>query len=106
VGGIAVFISYFVSFALVRVEPGGLSEKELALVWSLLPAALVVFAVGLIDDFWGLKPWQKLGGQLAAAGLAYWAGIRIHFLAGHATEGWWSLRNFTLGAFLNMLQNE
>jgi UDP-GlcNAc:undecaprenyl-phosphate/decaprenyl-phosphate GlcNAc-1-phosphate transferase len=91
VGGIAVFISYFVSLALVQVEPGGLSEKELALVWSLLPAALVVFGIGLIDDFWGLKPWQKIAGQLAAAGLAYSAGIRMQFVAGHAMEGWWSL---------------
>ena len=72
VGGIAVLISYFVS-----VYVGAPREANLSLVWTLLPAALVVFAVGLIDDFLGLKPWQKIAGQLAAIGLAYWSGVSM-----------------------------
>lgn len=87
IGGIAILVSYFGAF----YWPGGLGEAHLSLLWTLLPAALVVFAVGLIDDLWGLKPWQKLTGELAAAGLAYWSGVRITSLVGYPTESWWSL---------------
>ncbi len=91
IGGIAVAISYFISYALAAYGSGGVEEAQLSLVWALLPAAVVVFSVGLIDDFVGLKPWQKVAGELAAAGLAYWAGVRILGVAGHPMESWWSL---------------
>ena len=42
----------------------------------------MIFATGLIDDLVGLKPWQKLLGQAGAAGLAYWAGVRVAVFAG------------------------
>lgn len=58
------------------------------LVARLLPAALVIFAVGLIDDLFQLKPWQKLLGQLGAAVLAIFAGVRIFAIAGHPTGDW------------------
>jgi UDP-GlcNAc:undecaprenyl-phosphate/decaprenyl-phosphate GlcNAc-1-phosphate transferase len=90
IGGIAVFVSYFVSFVIAYYGAAGFDRAELSLVWALLPAAGVVFAVGLIDDFMGLKPWQKLAGQLAAAAMAYAAGVRILAVAGHSIE-WWSI---------------
>ena len=86
VGGIGVLISYFVA-----VYAGAPSETNLSLVWTLLPAVLVVFAVGLIDDFIGLKPWQKLGGQLAAIGLACSSGVIMSSVAGRNLEIWWSV---------------
>ena len=86
VGGIAVLISYFVA-----VSAGAPPEANLSLVWTLLPAALVVFAVGLIDDVLGLKPWQKLVGQLAAIGLAYWSGVSISSVAGRTLDNWWAV---------------
>jgi UDP-GlcNAc:undecaprenyl-phosphate GlcNAc-1-phosphate transferase len=91
VGGIAIFIAYFLSFWLSRYFPGGLGAAHLSLVWTLLPAVLVVFAVGLIDDFIGLRPWQKIVVETAAAGLAYWSGVRIYSVVGLATGDWWSL---------------
>jgi UDP-GlcNAc:undecaprenyl-phosphate GlcNAc-1-phosphate transferase len=90
VGGIAVAISYFVSYYLASLQPGGLTATQTSLAVSLLPPATVVFVIGLIDDFVGLRPWQKLAGQLAAACMAYWAGVRILSVAGHATGDWWS----------------
>jgi hypothetical protein len=89
VGGIAVAISYFGSFWLVSRYPGGLESRQVSLVWALLPSALVIFAIGLIDDFLGLKPWEKLAGQSGAAALAYWSGIRMMTIDGYAT-GWWN----------------
>lgn len=91
VGGIAITISYFVSFFLIHPNVDSGVAGELSLVWRLFPAALLIFAVGLIDDFFGLKPWQKIIGQLAAAALAYWEGVRILNVAGYSTQNWWSL---------------
>jgi UDP-GlcNAc:undecaprenyl-phosphate GlcNAc-1-phosphate transferase len=90
VGGIAVAISYFASIYIGGAAPGGFTPADLSLVSAIMPAVLVVFAVGLIDDFLGLKPWQKLLGQLIGAGLAYWAGVRVLAVGGYEL-GWWSI---------------
>jgi UDP-GlcNAc:undecaprenyl-phosphate GlcNAc-1-phosphate transferase len=59
----------------------------------LLPALGVVFLVGVIDDLYGLRPWQKLAGEMMAAGWVYWAGIRIYDLFGFGAvhSHWFSL---------------
>ena len=44
---------------------------------------MLVFVTGLADDVFGLKPWQKLLGITAAAGLACWGGLRIEGLVFH-----------------------
>jgi UDP-GlcNAc:undecaprenyl-phosphate/decaprenyl-phosphate GlcNAc-1-phosphate transferase len=92
VGGVAIVIAYFLSFGFILVAPyRGLSfdiHAVLPRALVLLPAAGVMFAVGLIDDLWGLKPWQKLAGQMAAALLAFWAGVRIDFLGWHQLRFW------------------
>jgi UDP-GlcNAc:undecaprenyl-phosphate GlcNAc-1-phosphate transferase len=82
VGGIAIALGYVLSLMI----GGGLggAEAELSLLTGLFPAAALVFGIGLIDDFIGLKPWHKLGGQLVAAGLAYWAGVRVVGVAGYS----------------------
>ncbi|HEY6390473.1 MAG TPA: MraY family glycosyltransferase [Bryobacteraceae bacterium] len=95
VGGLPIAISYIAAYALLLVSP--LTAKavlagHLPFVWSLLPALLVIFATGLADDIAGLRPWEKLLGQTAAAALAYGAGVRI-LAVGHYSTGhwWWSL---------------
>jgi UDP-GlcNAc:undecaprenyl-phosphate GlcNAc-1-phosphate transferase len=98
VGGIAIAIAYVMVFVLARPQDGEL-RRELSLMADLLPAALLVFATGVIDDFFGLKPWQKLLGQVGAAGLAVWAGVRITGIAGHPLADVWSLP-LTLGWLL------
>ncbi len=50
-----------------------------------------MFAVGLIDDLWGLKPWQKLTGQLVACGVACYGGILILDLIGTHGRSWWTI---------------
>jgi len=84
VGGVAIAIAYVVAFGFILIAPyRGLSFNIHSVVpraLVLLPAAGLVFAIGLIDDLRGLKPWQKLTGQVVAALLAFWAGVRIDFL--------------------------
>jgi len=90
VGGMAIASAYVACFFLVPLITHRPFE-QLSLVWDLLPAVGVIFAVGIIDDLFGLKPWQKLLGQLAGAGLAYWSGVRVLDVAGISTQSWWSL---------------
>lgn len=92
VGGIAIAISYLGALALLLVVPfKGALVVNLPLAWHLMPAAAVIFATGLMDDLMGLNPWEKLFGQVGAAVLAYWAGVRILGVAGFSMHGWWGL---------------
>jgi UDP-GlcNAc:undecaprenyl-phosphate GlcNAc-1-phosphate transferase len=90
VGGIAVAISYTASFFIVQFRTG-IIDANLALVWKVLPAACTIFAVGIIDDLWGLKPWQKLAGQVVAAGIACWSGILVVDVVGLHERAWWTI---------------
>jgi UDP-GlcNAc:undecaprenyl-phosphate/decaprenyl-phosphate GlcNAc-1-phosphate transferase len=91
VGGLAIAASYLLAYLLVRPEQGSPQAQQLTLVWKLLPGGALVFAVGLLDDLFNLRAWQKLVGQLAAAGLAYWSGVRILYIAHTSTDAWWNL---------------
>ena len=64
-GGTIIAIACALAYA---ITPGG---------WRLGLAALLVFATGLIDDIAGLRPWQKLFGQILGALAACWAGVHI-----------------------------
>lgn len=97
VGGIPIAISYFVAMAAVLITGSSwkllLDESglRLDLLWRLLPALALVFLTGLLDDFLGLTPWQKILGQLVAALSAFAAGVRFSSLAGHPLPIYWSL---------------
>jgi UDP-GlcNAc:undecaprenyl-phosphate GlcNAc-1-phosphate transferase len=94
VGGIAIALSYLASFGVVLFLPFTYRanvEKALPDVGMLLLAAGVVFGVGLWDDLRGLKPWQKLGGQLVAAVIAYAGGVQIHIDSANALDPYLSI---------------
>jgi len=93
-GGIAIVVSYLGAYALLLVMPlkgGFVVSSSLDFALRLMPAAGLIFLVGLVDDIKGLEPWQKLAGQIAAAGAAYWGGIHIQGLAGYGDGAWWNL---------------
>ncbi len=90
VGGIPIFIAYGLALYPYPHTPTALAEY-LPLIRKLAPAATMIFATGLIDDLVGLKPWQKLLGQLAAASLAYWAGVRVLAVGGMGGGMWLTL---------------
>ena len=67
----------------------------------LLPAALLVFLLGLLDDLFDLRPWQKLLGQLAAASWLYFHGFRIEAVGGFAFgDSYWITYPLTVGWLL------
>lgn len=92
IGGIAIAASYVAAFGFLLLSPlHGASAVSLPLVLSIMPSAMVMFTTGLLDDLVGLKPWQKLLGQVTASALAYYCGVRILGIVGYSTGGWWSL---------------
>ena len=94
VGGIPLIIAYVCSLGLLSLTPlsaGKLVADAMPFALRFLPAILLIFTTGLLDDLVGLKPWQKLVGQLAAAGAAYIAGVQVQAFGGHAFAAWWSL---------------
>ena len=58
-GGIAIVLSYSVSFVLLlalQTEGANIVVKSIPLALQFLPAAILIFATGLVDDLSGLKP--------------------------------------------------
>ena len=95
VGGIPIAIAFVVALYPFSNESRLLMEY-LPLAWKMIPAAGLIFVVGITDDLIGLKPWQKLLGQLGAAGLAYWAGVRVAGVAGFFPNHIWLSLPLTL----------
>jgi UDP-GlcNAc:undecaprenyl-phosphate/decaprenyl-phosphate GlcNAc-1-phosphate transferase len=69
-GGLALFFGIFVP-ALAFLDLSGEAR-------GLLLGAAVATTVGAIDDFRGLRWWEKLGGQIAAAAIPVGFGIWVH----------------------------
>jgi UDP-GlcNAc:undecaprenyl-phosphate GlcNAc-1-phosphate transferase len=91
VGGIPIVLSYAGGLGimlLVAPTAATISVQHKQLLWSLLPATALVFVIGVIDDIFGLKPWQKLAGQTAAAILAVSLGARLTLVNGHVASLW------------------
>lgn len=88
-GGIAICLAYILSFVVLAFSPLNARHiVEQALVIRLLPAGLLIFAVGLADDIFGLKAWTKLLGQLAAGLAVYLAGVSLHGIGGYNLPEW------------------
>ena len=90
-GGLGIYAGFMVAVALaIALHPGLSFDKQIA---TILVAATVVAAVGLLDDKFKLSAfWQFLAIIVAAAILA-WQGIRIQFI----TDRFHSSRVLSLG---------
>jgi len=54
---------------------------------GVLAGLVLIFIVGLVDDFVSLKPGAKMAGQIVAAGVVAAAGLRIDFMGNPFSEG-------------------
>ena len=84
----AAYVAAFLILLFAGFEGGRTVFEHLPSTWRLLPAALLVFAIGLIDDVRGLSPGQKLLGECVAAVCAILGGVRIVSIAGYVPEAW------------------
>lgn len=95
VGGIPIAAAYVAAFAVLLISPlhgGAQLSDALDMVWRLLPCVGLMFFIGLVDDLVELRPSAKLVGQVCAALMAYWAGVRIVAVGTRSFEElWWSL---------------
>jgi UDP-GlcNAc:undecaprenyl-phosphate GlcNAc-1-phosphate transferase len=91
VGGAPIMVAYTVAaamLALSRLAGGHVIAGVLPFTLSLMPGLLVVFVTGLADDIFGLKPWQKLLGEVAAAVCVCGAGFHIGSIGGYVVNHW------------------
>jgi UDP-GlcNAc:undecaprenyl-phosphate GlcNAc-1-phosphate transferase len=93
VGGIAIVLSYIITFGIALALPFTYTEHLHRSLPEILPLTLVgsvVFLTGVLDDLIGLAAWQKLMGILGASVLAYFAGIHVdvHLLRGLPQWPW------------------
>lgn len=93
VGGVAIFLAVAGAYGvLLLAQSGGAKvlSHGLPFVFKVLPAVGMIFLTGLADDLIGLKPWQKLAGEMAAAALVCWSGVLVSTVGGHHVIGWWA----------------
>ena len=86
VGGVAILIAAIGSYALlliVRLSAGNIVRAGLPFALKLLPAVIIIFIVGLIDDIVGISAWKKLIAQVGVALIAWSVGIRLESIGGH-----------------------
>ncbi len=93
VGGVAIFISFYLTLILLYLffpkvlEPYVIDPRNVFLILG----SLVAFGVGVTDDFKDLRARHKFFCHIVAAGLAYVGGIRIE------TFGFYDLFQLDLG---------
>lgn len=96
-GGIAVCLAASAALAAAALLPGGMrsgATAEDAFLLGVLLAGWIIFAAGLLDDLYDLRPTTKLLAQCLAALVAYAVGFRIETLSfgGVSVQiGWLSL---------------
>jgi len=86
VGGIAILaasVGAYCLLLLVRLSAGHIVRSGVPSAIRLMPAVIVIFSVGLVDDIFELRPAQKFGAQIVAAMLAWAGGIHVGAIGGH-----------------------
>ena len=88
VGGIAIAIAYAAALVLFPGSSSPLRDSSLHAVWKLMPGAALVFLIGLLDDFFSLKPIVKFLGLIIAASVVFFSGISLGGIAGKTIAVW------------------
>lgn len=87
VGGIPIAIAYTISLVSITALYASISDQGL-IAWKLIPGVVIIFATGLIDDFFNLKPRYKLLGQVVAAVVVFFNGLQISEVLGLHIPVW------------------
>ena len=97
VGGIAVLISTMIPLLALSLWNNDISRSfwgDSELLIGLAGGLSVIALIGIVDDLKGVSAVVKLSAQIAAASIAYWAGIHIDVLGlpfiGLVNLGWLS----------------
>lgn len=80
-GGLAVFISFFIVVAVIYLGGwGNFSLISAGYLLAILFGSVLIMIGGFLDDKFNLKPWQQIIWPLSAALVALLAGIRIGYI--------------------------
>lgn len=93
-GGPPILMAYFGAIALALVvlpQRNRLAIHHTPTFYWLVPAVMLIFFVGLLDDIRGMAPHVKLAFQVLAASLACWGGVRIETINNHPVSAWWAI---------------
>ncbi|PYS51313.1 MAG: glycosyl transferase [Acidobacteria bacterium] len=80
-GGVAIFLSvatvilFYLLFVPARADE--IARHERTFLWIILGASAFLFAVGLVDDLFHAKPYQKLIGQVMGAAFVVYYGLTL-----------------------------
>lgn len=92
-GGVSLFLAFNLSLVIlvaVYFAAGRNPVYLLAEVVKFLPAAWLIFLLGLADDIWGLKAWMKFVVQIIAAVLVYSQGLSAGALGLGEGSAWYT----------------
>lgn len=103
-GGLAILVGFLVSIALAQLLPvPRFDPYEIIRLAGLMIGSIVIFALGLIDDIYGLSYFQAFLGQILTAAIAIVFQIFIEFfnnpLTGLQTDPWPPLVTVSLTMF-------
>lgn len=95
IGGVAIYLGVIFAVALqafgeLRWDWGGQLSEGVSggtNLYGVLVGMTVIFAVGLIDDVFTLRPLWKLVGQVVAASIVIASGLQIEFVGSPLTGG-------------------
>jgi UDP-GlcNAc:undecaprenyl-phosphate GlcNAc-1-phosphate transferase len=80
-GGVAIFLSVaaviLVYLLFVPARPDEILNHSRAYLWVVMGASAFLFAVGLADDLFKAKPYQKLIGQVMGAAFVVYYGLHL-----------------------------
>ncbi len=77
-GGVAMFLGVVAALGVASQIPQlSLVFSQPGKVWGVLAAALIIVAIGVVDDIWDLDWTTKLAGQFIAAGVLAWQGVQL-----------------------------
>jgi len=68
----------------IRFSTGAIIWQDMPLVFHILPAVVLVFFIGLLDDIVGLSPWVKLAVEVGAAIIVWFGGVHVSSVDGHS----------------------
>jgi UDP-GlcNAc:undecaprenyl-phosphate GlcNAc-1-phosphate transferase len=111
IGGLAIIASLFFSLLLCQLI---FTDVCKVLIWNsqrifYVTGGLLIFAVGLLDDFKRLGPKVKFLAQILAASLAFYGGMRIESIMGVSIAGVyygllsWAITVFWFLLFINAI---
>lgn len=88
-GGFAIYIAFIIGFLLTR------PESQMVSVTAILIGSFIIVITGILDDVYQLSPKVKLMGQIIAALVVIFGGVKIEYINlpfdGVLNFGWFSI---------------